>query len=525
MFGLVRMVRKLLPAIALCAAAGVAAILLVPSAPAQEATPQTTPIDFVRDIRPIFETNCYKCHDAAKHKGGLRLDSKQTAFIGGDSGDPSIVPKDPDHSKLIQLVRGDDPNSVMPPKGDRLSKQQVELLVRWVKQGAAWPDGIDRPSQALTHWSFTKPVRPLVPKVAQKQLVRNPIDAFVLAALEKEGLSLSPEADKYTLVRRLYLDLIGLPPTPAQVEEFVNDSSPDAYEKLVDRLQANPHYGERWARMWLDLARYADSAGYGSDPLRFTIWRYRDWVIDAFNRNLPYDQFTIEQLAGDLLPNPTHDQLIATAFHRNTMTNTEGGTDDEEFRVAAVKDRVDTTIQVWMGLTMGCAQCHTHKYDPITNREYYQLFAIFNQTADADRPDEAPTIQRRRPSRRSSSANRNPDRRGRNKAQGQLALVLPNRRSGKQSLHGRDDRWTPIEAVTATAFGGANITEALRRIAAGIGQPRTRRFVRHHRASESEGHHRRPAGSPPGCLASACGAWPGRQWRLRSQQFGLDLDS
>ena len=266
------------------------------------------------------------------------------------------------------------------------------MLAKWIKQGAAWPNGIDKPSQVLTHWSFNKPARAALPQVKHNDWVRNPIDAFVLAKLEAEGMNPSPQADQSTLCRRLYLDLIGLPPSPSEVEAFVSDSSPDAYEKLVEKLQSNPHYGERWARIWLDCARYADSAGYGADPLRKTCFRYRDWVIDAFNRNIPYDQFTIEQLAGDLLPHPTVDQLIATGFNRNTMTNTEGGTDAEEFRVAAVKDRVETSVQVWMGLTMGCAQCHTHKYDPITNREYYQLFAMFNQTEDANRQDESPTI-------------------------------------------------------------------------------------------------------------------------------------
>ncbi len=454
-----RMLCKLLPAIVLCAAAGVLAVLLAPSAPAQETAPQATSIDFARDIRPIFEINCYKCHDAAKHKGGLRLDSKQTAFIGGDSGDPSIVPKDADHSKLIQLVRGDDPNSVMPPKGDRLTKQQVDLLVRWVKQGAAWPDGIDRPSQALTHWSFNKPARPPMPKVAHPQLVRNPIDAFVLAALEKEGLSLSPEADRNTLVRRLYLDLIGLPPTPAEVEEFVNDSSTDAYEKLADRLQADPHYGERWARPWLDLARYADSSGYGSDPLRFTTWRWRDWVIDALNRNMPYDEFTIEQLAGDLLPHPTTAQLIATAFNRNTMTNTEGGTDPEEFRVAAIKDRVDTTIQVWMGLTMGCAQCHTHKYDPITNREYYQLFAIFNQTADANRSDEEPTIETPTPEEQKKISSLKSQIASAEAKLNAASIGSAELARWEQSLRDEDSRWMPIDSTTATSIAGAKLTK------------------------------------------------------------------
>ncbi len=222
--------------------------------------------------------------------------------------------------------------------------------------------------------------------------MNNPIDAFVLARLERESLQPSAEADRRTLIRRASIDLTGLPPTLDEVERFVNDASPDAYERLVDRLLASPAYGERWAAVWLDLARYADSAGYAHDPPR-VIWRYRDWVIQALNANLPFDEFTIEQLAGDMLPEPSEDQLIATAFHRNTMTNSEGGTDDEEFRNAAVVDRVNTTMQVWMGLTMGCAQCHTHKYDPITQEEYFKVFAIFNNTADADRQDETPTIE------------------------------------------------------------------------------------------------------------------------------------
>ncbi|HZL34241.1 MAG TPA: DUF1553 domain-containing protein [Tepidisphaeraceae bacterium] len=379
-----------LTAVALALLAIVAA--RIPARGAAAPAPNSASVDFVRDIQPIFASSCYKCHDAAKHKGGLRLDSKQTAFVGGDSGDPSLVPNAPDHSKIIQLVRGDDPNSVMPPKGKRLSAGQVDLLTRWVRQGAAWPDGVDKPGLALTHWSFSKPIRPALPDVKQKDWCINPIDRFVLAKLEQTGLAPAPAADRYTLCRRVYLDLIGIPPSPPESDAFVNDTSPDSYEKLVDRLLSNPHYGERWARMWLDCARYADSAGYGSDPLRKTCSRYRDWVIQAFNRDLPYDRFTIEQIAGDLLPHPTTDQLIATGFNRNTMTNTEGGTDPEEFRMAAVKDRVEATVQVTMGLTVGCAQCHTHKYDPITNREYYQLCAIFNQTEDANRADEAPTI-------------------------------------------------------------------------------------------------------------------------------------
>ncbi|QOV91094.1 DUF1553 domain-containing protein [Humisphaera borealis] len=348
------------------------------------------PVDFVRDIKPIFEVRCYDCHGAAKQKGGIRLDAP-VSLKGGDSGSPLFTPGDPAKSHLLKLVRSDDPDEVMPPKGDRLSAPQIDLLTRWIQQGGNWPQTVVTAKPKLKHWSFNAPVRPPVPQAAIGP-ARNPIDQFILARLEKEGLKPSPEADKHALIRRVTFALIGLPPTPAEVDAFIADKSPDAYEKVVDRLLAAPQFGERWARTWLDLARYADSKGYGSDPLRFTIHPYRDWVISAFNQNKPYDTFTVEQLAGDLLPNPTIDQLVATAFHRNTMTNTEGGTDDEEFRVAAIKDRTDVTFQVWMGLTMGCAQCHTHKFDPITNREYYSAMAFFNQSEDADRADDSPTI-------------------------------------------------------------------------------------------------------------------------------------
>src|SRR5206468_234746 len=285
---------------------------------------------------------------------------------------------------MVRRITATDPDDIMPPPktGRTLSAVEIDLLKRWILQGAPYSP----------HWAFVKPERAALPTVKMKSWPRNAIDYFTLAKLEKSGLKPSPPADRYTLVRRLSLDLTGLPPTPSEVTVFVNDPQRDAYERLVDRLLRSPAYGERWARLWLDLSRYADSAGYGSDPLRLNIWPYRDWVIQAFNRNLPYDQFTLEQIAGDLLEHPTEDQLIATAFHRNTMTNTEGGTDDEEWRVAAVKDRIATTSQVWMGLTMGCAQCHSHKYDPITQREYYQFFALFNQTEDNDQPDERPTM-------------------------------------------------------------------------------------------------------------------------------------
>ena len=252
--------------------------------------------------------------------------------------------------------------------------------------------GAPPPAGQRTHWAFVAPSQPELPAVKNNGWPRSPIDHFVLAKLEAAGLTPAPQADRYQLVRRLYLDLVGLPPVPAEVDAFVHDSSPDAYEKLVDTLLGREAYGERWARLWLDLARYADTKGYEKDLRRPGVWRYRDWVIGAFNADMSYDRFTAEQLAGDLLPNATPDQILATAFHRLTPSNDEGGTDDEEFRTIAVKDRVDTTMQVWMGLTMGCAMCHTHKYDPIHIDEYYSFYAFFNQTEDADRFDDQPLV-------------------------------------------------------------------------------------------------------------------------------------
>jgi hypothetical protein len=343
-------------------------------------------VDFNRDVRPILSKHCLACHgrDEARRAKKLRLDVRESALNELADGVVAIVPGSPDDSELIERVASTDESLRMPPRkaGGRLAAEQIEILRKWIAQGANYDE----------HWAFVKPKRRPIPKVVNESWPINRIDYYILANIERAGLKPSNEADRYLLIRRASLDLRGLPPSPAEIDSFVNDTSPNAYEKMIDRFLADPAYGERWARVWLDLARYADSAGYGSDPLR-TIWRYRDWVIDAFNKNVPYDRFTIAQIAGDLLPNATIDDRIATAFHRNTMTNTEGGTDDEEFRVAAVKDRVDVTAQVWMGLTAGCAKCHDHKYDPITQKEYYQLFAFFNQTEDADRPDESPTIR------------------------------------------------------------------------------------------------------------------------------------
>ena len=343
------------------------------------------PVDFSSQIRPILSSRCFRCHgsDGGSRKAKLRLDLREEA-IKEHKGARPIVPGDAAHSEMIRRITSEDADDRMPPAeaGAPLKQNEVALLKQWIEEGALY----------TPHWAFVKPARSRVPSVKATSWPRNPIDYFILQKLEGHGLKPSGDADRHALIRRLSLDLIGLPPTPSETEAFIQDKHPEAYERLVDRLLSSPAYGERWARVWLDLARYADSAGYGSDPLRMNIWPWRDWVIAALNRNLPFDQFTIEQIAGDLLANPAPDQLIATAFHRNTMTNTEGGTDDEEFRVAAVKDRANTTGQIWMGLTVGCAQCHTHKYDPITQKEYYQFYAFFNQTEDNDQPDEKPTL-------------------------------------------------------------------------------------------------------------------------------------
>jgi hypothetical protein len=342
-------------------------------------------IDFNKQIRSILSNRCFACHgpDEEEREGDLRFDTAEGALadLGGHS---AIVPGKPEESSLIERITTDDPDLRMPPAthGEPLSQTEVKLLTNWIKQGAEF----------ARHWSYQKPVRPELPPVKNAAWVRNEIDRFILARLEREGLSPVEEADKYALIRRVSLDLTGLPPTLEEVDQFLADNSDDAYEKLVSRLLDKETYGEHWARRWLDLARYADSAGYADDPAR-TIWAFRDYVIKSLNANKPFDQFTIEQIAGDLLPDPTEDQLIATAFHRNTLTNNEGGTNDEEFRNVAIVDRVNTTMAVWMGTTINCCQCHTHKYDPLTQAEFYQLFAFFNDSQDADRRDESPLLQ------------------------------------------------------------------------------------------------------------------------------------
>jgi len=381
-----------------CAGWFLAGLALMQSASADEPS-ASAPMDFEKQIRPIFTAHCGDCHGAEAEEGGLRLHHKASAMAGGNRG-AVIRPGDSAESLLIRFVSGQDPEIFMPPKdsGEPLSAEQIALLRSWIDQGAKWPEDGDAPAQvANDHWAFQPIVRTEPPSTSKPGThdfwtawVRNPIDAFVLARLEQEGIAPSPEADRVTLIRRLSFDLLGLPPTPAEVDAFVNDSHPAAYDRLVDRLLASPHFGERWGRHWLDQARYADSDGYEKDLGRPFAWRWRDWVINAINRDLPLDQFTTEQLAGDLLPNSTLDQRIATGFHRNTLTNREGGIDKEEDRVKATVDRANTTGAVWLGLTVGCAECHSHKFDPLSQREYYGLYAFFNSVDEVDLPAPQP---------------------------------------------------------------------------------------------------------------------------------------
>ncbi len=345
-------------------------------------------IDYEKQIKPIFAKHCVDCHKADKDESGFRLDLGHLAIKGGDRG-VAIVPGKSDDSILFQALIGKGDVTAMPYEKPRLPAADIELIKKWIDSGAKVP-ATETTSNVVksNHWSFQPIRRPAVPNLKSqisKSKIQNPIDAFVRARLEREGLAPSPEADRPTLIRRLNLDLLGLLPSADEVRDFVNDKEPDAYERLVDRLLASPAYGERHGRHWLDIARYADSNGFTIDSAR-QIWKYREWVINAINADMPFDQFTVEQLAGDLLPNATTEQLVATGFHRNTLVNEEGGTDQEQFRVEAVVDRVSTTGAAWLGLTIGCAQCHSHKYDPITQRDFYKIFAVFNHCDEPSLP-------------------------------------------------------------------------------------------------------------------------------------------
>jgi mono/diheme cytochrome c family protein len=408
-------------------------------------------VDFSRDIRPVLSASCFACHgpDAEAREAELRLDDEASATKLHD-GEAAIVAGSREKSTVFQRLVTDDPDLIMPPpdSGHEMTAEQIELVGRWIDQGAKFD----------LHWSF----RPLVQRPVPENGADwsdHPIDRFAHQAMTAHGLRPSNPADLHALIRRLSLDLIGLPPSPAEVDAFVADESPDAVSKLVDRLLESPRFGEHWARMWLDLARYADTKGYEKDNAR-NIWRYRDWVIDALNADMPYDRFTTEQLAGDLLPDATTDQILATAFHRNTMTNDEGGTDNEEFRMAAVKDRVNTTVQVWMGLTMGCANCHSHKYDPITQHEYYSFLDMFNQTEDADRPDDSPRLATPTAAQTRKLASLNEQLLELRKSYRQATQRNPEfakaRTEWEQQL-AQKSQWTPLAFESATADSGAKL--------------------------------------------------------------------
>ncbi len=346
---------------------------------------QADEIRYNADIRPVLSKHCFVCHgsDEGSRQAGFRIDL-------ADEASDLLAPGKPEESEVLRRIASDDPDERMPPTdhGEPLSPDEIELIRKWISGGAKYQN----------HWSFVVPEKIAPPRPRMERWSYNEIDQFVAVKLQDVGLSPSQPEQPHRLIRRLALDLTGLPPTSTMVARFAESPSIETYQQIVDELMASPAYGEHWAAMWMDLARYADTIGYAEDKNR-TIWPWRDWVIRAFNDNMPYDQFTIEQIAGDLLNDPTESQRLATAFHRNTLNNSEGGTSDEEFRIVAVKDRISTTVNVWMGLTIRCAECHSHKYDPITQREYYQFLDFFNQTADTDRNDDGPQMGLRPPGR------------------------------------------------------------------------------------------------------------------------------
>ena len=421
----------------------IALVALLASSPVRAAK---DPVDFNRDIRPLLSNKCFRCHgpDAKERKADLRLDQPEVAI--NELG--VVVPRDPSGSELMARVEAKGEEK-MPPvdSGLTLTGEEIDMLRRWIKEGATYAG----------HWAYEQVRRPPLPKVRNDGWIRSSLDRFVLARLEREKLRPSGEADRYTLARRLALDLTGLPLSIEQVDKFVADKSPQAYEKLVDDLLRSSRYGERWAAMWLDLARYADSAGYADDPPR-TIWLYRDWVITAFNDNMPFDQFTVEQIAGDLLPEATDWQRVATAFHRNTLTNSEGGTNDEEFRNVAIVDRVNTTMQVWMGTTIRCAQCHDHKYDPVSQEEYFRFFAFFNQSEDADRRDESPLLTMISESQRQEKSRLQEEIAGLEKQLSPSDEDLAARQKEWKALAARDYQWQALVPTSAQSTSGTTLT-------------------------------------------------------------------
>ena len=375
----------------LLAGAALAAMLALAPIPSTLAAE----VDFARDIGPLLAERCGSCHGAKRAESGLRLDSREALLKGGDHG-AAIVPGKSAESALVLAVTGTHPEVArMPKKGDRLTDAEVGRLRSWIDAGAPWPEAASKAGTAADHWAWTAPVRPTVPAVKAAKWARTPVDRFLLARMEAEGLKPSPEADRTTLLRRLHFDLTGLPPTPEEVDRFLADRSPDAWDRKVEELLSSPHFGERWGRHWLDAARYADSDGFEKDKPRFA-WAYRDWVVDALNRDLPYDRFLLEQIAGDQLPGAGESQRVATGFLRNAMLNEEGGADPEQFRIEGLVDRMDCIGKAVLGVTIQCAQCHNHKFDPVSQEEYYRLFAFLNNDHESSVVAYTPDQQRRR---------------------------------------------------------------------------------------------------------------------------------
>ena len=426
------------------------AVLGLSSVSAEESQPTQATVNYNLDVRPILADNCFACHgpDAKTREADLRLDTKAGAF-SEPSGYPVIVPGKPEESELHLRIASNDDFYRMPPAGfnKTLTPEQIEVITQWIREGAKWEE----------HWAFTTPVRPTPPDVKDQDWIRNPIDAFILSRLEKEGLSPANEADKRTLIRRLSFDLTGLPPTREEIHQFLADDSPDAYEKVIEAFMAKPEYGEHLARFWLDVARYGDTHGLHLDNYR-EMWPYRDWVIEAFKKNMPFDQFTIEQLAGDLLPEPTLDQIIATGFNRCHVTTSEGGSIDEEYYVQYAIDRASTTSTVWMGLTVGCAQCHDHKYDPITQKEFYQLYAYFNniteKAMDGNRKDSPPVVKLPTPEQEAELAALDEQIAA---LDAQTKAPIPEIDATQIAWENRMPRWTPLKPTVLYAKGGATL--------------------------------------------------------------------
>ena len=471
----------------------------------------TRPVDFTKDIQPIFEATCWNCHGPKKQESGFRLDNRAAALKGGEHGG-DIVPGKSATSLLIHAVAGIHDEIKMPKKGEKLTPEQVGLLRAWIDQGALMPEKIAGAKDPSQHWAFKPPVKPAVAKVKDSKWTQNEIDKFILARLENEKLKPSPEAEKVTLLRRVSLDLIGLPPTPQEVDAFLADKSKDAYAKQIERLLASPHYGERWGRHWLDAARYADSDGYEKDMSR-EMWPYRDYVVNAFNRDLPYNQFIIEQIAGDQIPNAKQDQIVATGFLRNSMVNMEGAIDPEQFRMEAMFDRMDAIGKAVLGVTMQCAQCHNHKFDPISQEEYYRLFAFINNDHEArpvvyspEQQMKLAELHRKISEIETDLKHRAPD------WEKQMA-------AWEDSVKSNQPEWTVLPETSSGRRQGAALRGKGRRLISGLRlcADQDDAVVSHHQRSER--CHGLPRGVADGSKSAVRRAGPCFQWHLRAQRI------